>query len=72
MGIKYLNKYLHEKCSKNTISKIHLKKISGKTLVIDTSIYLYHFLGENALMENMYLLISILNLFCIYIETLPA
>ena len=63
MGIKYLNKYLHEKCSKNTISKIHLKKISGKTLVIDTSIYLYHFLGENALMENMYLLISILNLY---------
>ena len=63
MGIKNLNKYLYEKCSKKAISKIHLRKLSGKTLVIDTSIYLYHFLGENALMENMYLLISILKLY---------
>ena len=63
MGIKNLNKYLYENCSKKAISKIHLRKLSGKTLVIDTSIYLYHFLGENALMENMYLLISILKLY---------
>lgn len=63
MGIKNLNKYLYENCSKQAISKIHLRKLSGKTIVIDTSIYLYHFLGENALMENMYLLISILKLY---------
>lgn len=63
MGIKNLNKYLYENCSKKAISKIHLRKLSGKTIVIDTSIYLYHFLGENALMENMYLLISILKLY---------
>jgi len=31
----------------------------GKTLVIDTSIYLYKFISENALIENMYLMISI-------------
>ena len=46
MGIKNLNKYLYENCSKTTISKIHLRKLSGKTVVIDTSIYLYHFLAE--------------------------
>jgi 5'-3' exonuclease len=39
---------------------VHLKTLEGKTLVIDASIYLYKFLGENALMENMYLFISIL------------
>lgn len=63
MGIKFLNKYLYEKCSKKAITKMHLKKLNGKTIIIDTSIYLYHFLGENALMENMYLLISIMNLY---------
>jgi 5'-3' exonuclease len=60
MGIRHLNKYLKEKCTSQSIRKIHLKKLSGKTLVIDTSIYMYHFLAEYALMENMYLFISIL------------
>ena len=62
MGIKHLNRYLHEKCSKTSISKIHIKKLSGKTLVIDTSIYLYQFLSEGSLLENMYLFISIMQL----------
>jgi hypothetical protein len=60
MGIRHLNKYLHDKCSKKAISKIHMHKLSGKTVVIDTSIYLYQFLSEDALLENMYLFISIL------------
>jgi 5'-3' exonuclease len=63
MGIKNLNKYLYEKCSKTSITKIHFRELSGKTIVIDTSIYLYHFLGENALMENIYLFISIMLLY---------
>jgi len=63
MGIKNLNKFLHEKCCKNSISKIHFREISGKTIVIDTSIYLYQFLGEGSLMENMYLFISIMKLY---------
>lgn len=63
MGIKNLNKLLHEKCCKNSISKIHFSEISGKTIVIDTSIYLYQFLGEGCLMENMYLLISVMKLY---------
>lgn len=63
MGIKNLNKFLHEKCRKNSISKIHFREISGKTIVIDTSIYLYQFLGDGSLMENMYLFISIMRLY---------
>tara|TARA_B110000093_G_C12962405_1_gene407972 strand:+ start:1353 stop:2330 length:978 start_codon:yes stop_codon:yes gene_type:complete len=60
MGIKNLNKYLLDKCNKTSIQKIHLSKISGKTIVIDTSIYLYQFVSMNALLENMYLMISLL------------
>ena len=60
MGIKNLNRFLLDNCSKKSITKIHLSKLSGKKVVIDVSIYLYKFLGENALLENMYLFISIL------------
>jgi len=60
MGIKNLNRYLKDKCSKNAIYKTKLTTFKNKTLVIDTSIYLYQFIGENALMENMYLFISIM------------
>lgn len=60
MGIKNLNKYLHEKCSKASIKKINMKKLCNKTLVIDTSIYLYQFISEGSLLENMYLFISIM------------
>ena len=61
MGIKNLNRYLHEKCSKNSIQKVHLEHLSGKTLVIDTSIYLYQFINDDALLENMYLFISLMH-----------
>jgi len=60
MGIKHLNNYLRTNCTKTAIKKIHLKSLGGKTVVIDASIYLYKFLGDNALLENMYLFISIL------------
>lgn len=60
MGIKHLNRYLRMNCTKKSIRKVHLKSLEGKTVVIDASIYLYKFLGENALIENMYLFVSIL------------
>jgi len=60
MGIKHLNKYLHENCSKKSIKKINMKKLANKTVVIDTSIYLYQFISEGSLLENMYLFISIM------------
>lgn len=58
MGIKYLNKYLQTNC-RNSIRPIGLHELRDKKIVIDTSIYLYRFLGENALLENFYLMISI-------------
>jgi len=60
MGIKHLNRYLYENCTKKSIRKIHLSELNNKTIVIDVSIYLYKFSSEDSLMENMYLLISIL------------
>jgi len=58
MGIKHLNRYLQQECSKG-INKIPLNDLRGKKIAIDTSIYLYRFMGENALLENFYLMISI-------------
>jgi len=60
MGIKYLNGFLWDKCSKLSIRKTYLTYFANKTIVIDTSIYLYKFIQDNALIENMYLFISIL------------
>lgn len=59
MGIKNLNKFLTENCSDKSIKKCHLNILQGKTIVIDTSIYLYKFMENSILIENMYLLISI-------------
>ena len=60
MGIKNLNRFLYENCTKKSIKKIHLNQLSNKVIVIDTSIYLYKYSSEGLLMENMYLLISML------------
>ena len=60
MGIPKLNRYLNDNCSKQSIKKTHLKTLKGKTLVIDTSIYLYKFISNGDLLEQMYLFISIL------------
>ena len=53
MGIKFLNRYLINKCKKTSISTISLQKMSGKTIVVDTYIYIYKFLGEEKLIEQM-------------------
>ena len=58
MGVPNLNAFLLEKCS-DIINKKHLSYFSGKTIVIDTSIYLYKYVGQNKMVENFYLLISI-------------
>jgi hypothetical protein len=59
MGIKQLNNFLLENCSKNAIYKLPLRQLANKTVVIDTSIYLYKFAEKGAVAENMYLLISV-------------
>jgi 5'-3' exonuclease len=60
MGIKHVNRYLIDRCSKKAIFKTHLKIAEGKTIVIDTSIYMYKYMTQNALIEYIYLMISIL------------
>ena len=60
MGIPQLNRYLTKNCSEQSITKKHLQSFSGKTIAIDTSIYLYKFSGHNTLMENMFSLVSLL------------
>lgn len=58
MGIKYLNSFLRENC-KESIKCVSMADISGKKIAIDISIYLYKYVGEDSLIENMYLMISI-------------
>ena len=60
MGIKNLNRFLKENCTKKSIRKIQLTQLECKTVVVDTSIYMYRYIAENALMENMYMLVSLL------------
>lgn len=59
MGIKYLNKFIWDNCSGRSIKKSNISEYSGKTIVVDVSIYLYKFVGDNALLENIYLMVSI-------------
>ena len=58
MGIKLLNQFLKNNCN-NSIYKIGLCHLSNKKIVIDASIYMYRYLGQNALLENIYLMICI-------------
>lgn len=57
MGIKYLNRYLKTQC-KTGISTKPLWKFRNKTLVFDTSIYMYRFLEKNKLLENFFTMVS--------------
>ena len=59
MGIKNLNHFLTTNCKKDSIAKAHLSEFSGKVVVVDASIYVYRFIGENKLIDHMYLMVSI-------------
>ena len=58
MGIKLLNRFLQQKCPE-AIIPVTLQELTGQCIAIDTSIYLYKFIAENALLENLYLMISL-------------
>lgn len=58
MGIRNLNTFLKENAP-NSIKLINLSELSGKKVAIDISIYMYKFEGENSLIENIYLMLSI-------------
>jgi flap endonuclease-1 len=61
MGIRYLNKYFREECSmkNNCIKMISLSQLYGKKIAVDISIYLYKFISDEQLIENIYLMLSI-------------
>lgn len=61
MGVRYLNNLIGDKC-KAALALRGLAEYTDKTIVVDTSIYMYEFLGENALMERMYLMMSLFKL----------
>lgn len=58
MGIQYLNRIIRTYASRG-VREMPLRSLKGKTLAVDTSIYLYRYQAEEALIENMYLMISL-------------
>ena len=58
MGIRSLNRFIQQRCP-DTSTRIHLRELSGKRIAVDTSIYMYRYSGEGALLENMYLMASV-------------
>lgn len=59
MGIRYLNTYMKSKC-KNGIKTMKLKELSGSSLAVDISIYMYRYEMEDKLIENTIMLITTL------------
>lgn len=58
MGIKLLNQFIKYTC-KNTLKTLHLNDLRGKTICIDTHIYMYKFRQELSLIEGFYLLCNL-------------
>ena len=59
MGIRHLNKFLRTECKNENIKFINIAELSGKKIAIDISIYLYKFIGDGSLIENIYLMLSV-------------
>lgn len=59
MGIHQLNRFIQTNC-KDAIEKKHFKELSGKTIVIDISIYMYKYAKDNCIIEGIYKMITTL------------
>jgi flap endonuclease-1 len=57
MGIKHLNQFISKECS-DALKVVTLNDLSGKTVVVDANIFMYRFISDCALLENMYSMIS--------------
>jgi flap endonuclease-1 len=57
MGIKHLNKFFRSQCSES-IKAITIAELSGKKIAVDISIYTYKYESNEALIENMYLMLA--------------
>lgn len=69
MGIRFLNRFLQDN-ARSSIHLFNLNELSGKKIAVDISIYMYKFQAEHALIENIYLMLSIFrhyNIFPIFI-----
>ena len=60
MGIKYLNTYIRNNVCNRQL-ELHLKDLQYKTIVVDISIYMYKFKGENNLIPGLYQMVSLFN-----------
>jgi flap endonuclease-1 len=58
MGIKHLNQFVKRECP-GAIKPISFAELAGKVVVVDASIYIYQFLANQALLENMYTMITL-------------
>ena len=59
MGIRGLNKYFKHLASSRSIRQVNITEFKGKTLVVDTSIYMYKFLEDgDGLLNNMFAFIT--------------
>lgn len=58
MGVRLLNRFLKEKTF-NCIRQYSLEHYRGQRIVVDASIYMYRYIGDNALIENFYLMCSL-------------
>ena len=61
MGIKHLNQFVRQECP-GAIRSVSFAELSGKVVVVDASIYMYRFLADRALLENMYTMVSLLQM----------
>ena len=61
MGIKHLNQFVRQECP-DAIRHITFADLAGKIVVVDASIYMYRFLADQALLENMYTMVSLLQM----------
>ena len=58
MGIKHLNKFFKENAH-SALTMVSLSSLSGKKIAVDISIYMYRYLSDGTLIENMYLMLSV-------------
>jgi len=58
MGIPYLNRFIREHCN-DIIKNIVMSKLVGKKIAVDISIYMYKFMENNQLIENMKLMLYV-------------
>ena len=60
MGIQYLNTYIKKNATQESIKKVQFKDLANKVIAIDASIYLYRFLTEDSLLENIYSMVGLM------------